>query len=252
MSTTKTPHAPPSAPKAPRKPKSPPVPSYALQDSVDDAKKLYKQYSHGTFSRPEIASTLKMSSVSSSFSQRLFALTEYGLIGESGDGYKLSDRFQVLNSEPPESEPFRRAALDAVSASPVLGDLLTDFKTKLPDRAGVAQRLEIQKKFNSERAKGAAVVLEKSLQFARVLDANNNIIPVRSSAAAGSAGAANRLRPDEDEEAEAAIDQTATTKNTRRSEIPLQDGRVAVVLYPHDLSVQEAEKIGRVLAALVG
>jgi len=243
----------PPTPKAPRKPKSPAVPSYALQDSVDDAKKLYKQYSHGTFSRPEIASTLKMSSGSSSFTQRLFALVEYGLIDESGDGYKLSQRFQILNSQPQESEAFRRAALDAITASSVLGDLLSDFKTKLPDRAGVAQRLEIQKKFNSDRAKSAAAVLEKSLQYAKVLDANNNIIPVRATTNAVSS---QNVDADDTTDSPGAADSTEKYSmkagDTRRSEIPLADGRIAVVLYPHDLAIPEAEKIGRVLAALVG
>ena len=239
-------------PKSPRKPKSPAVPSYSLEDSVDDAKKLYKQYTHGTFSRPEIASTLKMSSGSSSFTQRLFALVEYGLLEEAGDGYKLTQRFQVLNSEPPESEAFRRAALDAVTASSVLGDLLNDFKTKLPDRAGVAQRLEIQKKFNPDRAKSAAAVLEKSLQYARVLDANNNIIPVRGTPVSN-AGDKSNIHAEAEKPGDDATDKhLAKSGDTRRSEVPLADGRIAVVLYPHDLSVQEAEKIGRVLAALVG
>jgi biotin operon repressor len=252
MSTAKASPHPTATAKTPRKPKSPPVPSYALQDSVEDAKKLYRQYSHGAFSKPEIASTLKMSSGSSSFSQRIFALTEYGLIVESGDGYKLTDRFRVLNSEASESAAFRQAAWDAVSASAVLGDLLNDFKTKLPDRSGVAQRLEIQKKFNSERAKGAAVVLEKSLQFAKVLDANNNIIPVRPNAAGVASAKAREMADSNDEDTDEVVDIALAKKNTRRSEVPLADGRVAIVLYPHDLSVQEAEKIGRVLAALVG
>ena len=49
-----------STQKKPRKPKSPPVPSRTLEDCFNDARRLYSErYSHGSFSRAELASGAK-------------------------------------------------------------------------------------------------------------------------------------------------------------------------------------------------
>ncbi|MCC6499889.1 MAG: hypothetical protein IT313_06440 [Anaerolineales bacterium] len=226
------------------KPKSPPVPSYTLRDSLEDAKKLYKKYSHASFSKAEIASALNMSSGSSSFAKRLFALTEYGLIEGSGDSYKTTGRFSVLNSNKPESSTFKKNAFDAIQSSGVFLELLNEFKTKLPDQNAVAQRLETQKKFNAERAKEVASVLEKSLQFAGVLDGSNNVVPIRD-------GAANPSDNDQGGHGDESEDDHPPVASMRKSEIPLANERTAVVSYPHDLTKDEATKIGRVLSALV-
>jgi hypothetical protein len=227
------------------KPKSPPVPSYVLKDTLEDAKKLYKKYSHASFSKAEIASALNMSSGSSSFSKRLFALTEYGLIEGSVDSYKTTGRFSALNTNKPESTIFKKNAFDAIQSSSVFAELLNQFKTKLPDQNAVAQRLETQKKFNAERAKEVASVLEKSLQFAGILDGSNNLVPIRGD---GSSDASNMGQENHENDGE---DAHLPTVSMRKSEIPLANGRTAIVSYPHDLTKEEATKIGRVLSALV-
>lgn len=235
------------------KPKSPATPAYSLQDSVGDAKKLYDKYSHASFSRAEIASSLGISSSSSANIQRVFALLEYGLITGGGDSFKITDRFHSLNTGKRDTETFKRAALDAIKAASVFADLLSDFKTKLPDRPAIVQRLETQKKFTAERAKLVAGVLEKSLQFANVLDANNNIVPIRTSSS--SAADEKPLTPETTASGvgvQSTQQSLPVTADARKTEVPLAEGRVAVVFYPHDLSVPEAEKIGRVLSALVG
>ncbi len=231
-----------------KKTKSPPVPSYSLRDTLDDAKKLYKNYSHASYSKAEIANALSMSSGSSSFSKRLFALTEYGFIEGSADSYKMSKRFFVLDANKLESFEFKKNAFEAIQNSDVFAELLNEFKAKLPDQVAVAKRLETQKKFNADRAKEAASVLEKSLQFAGALDGNNNIVLTRKESI-------NVPDSDEDNDGEGTpFDNTDTrppSVSTRKSEIPLADGRIAVVSYPHDLTKDEATKIGRVLSALV-
>jgi hypothetical protein len=229
------------------KTRSPATPSYSLKDSVEDVRKLYKQYSHAVFTRAEIATTLGMSSSSSSFDARIFALSEYGLLQKSGDSYKVTERFFTLANEQPTSSAFKRAALDAIQGSDVFRELLSVFKTKLPDRAAVAQRLETQKKFNADRAKSAASALERSLQFAGVIDGNGNIVPVREEPS-GELSVGNKSQEEHSERDH----HTPSQEKARRTEIPLSDGRLATVSYPHDLTTTEAEKIGRVLSALVG
>lgn len=234
--------------------KSPSVPSYSLKDSLDDARKLYDAFSHAGFSRTEIATKLDMSSASSSFSKRLFALTEYGLIQGTGDSYKIAERFHALTANPSTSPAFKRAAYDAIVASDVFGELLTEFKSKLPDKATVAKRLETQKKFLADRAKEVAGVLERSLQFAGLLDGNNNIIPIRDEQNGASTAAPQTREDDRIGNGEEVSPDRADgrAEKLRRTEVPLSNDRIAVVAYPHDLTEAEATKIGKVLGALVG
>jgi hypothetical protein len=233
------------------KTKSPPTPSYALKDAYDDVKKLYGRFSHASFSQPEIASALEMSSTSGSFVRRIFSVAEYGLIDRSGDKSSVSKLFHSLDPADPKRPDFQRAAMQAIRRSPVFAELLNDFKTKWPGEDVVSQRLEKERGFNAERAREVAKILFKSLQFAGVLDANNNILPVREGevepayvgSSGGGGGAATQSQVDPE--------RVILSGSTRRSEIPLADGRVAVVIYPHDLTSSEATKIGKVLGALV-
>ena len=96
------------------KPKSPPVPSRPLEDCVADARKLYEAYTHGSFSRAEIGSTLKVSSTSGPFAQRLFSLRAFGVIEGEGNNYKVSDAFKKMNSSERGSDrvQVRRASRD--------------------------------------------------------------------------------------------------------------------------------------------
>lgn len=232
----------------PKKPNSPAVPSYSLRDSLEDARKLYASFSHAVFNRAEVASTLGMSSNSGPFTGRMFSVRTYGLLVESAGGYKISDAFLTLNSEDRSSAAFKRVALQAIQRASIFAEILAEFRTKLPPIASVAQRLETQKKFNAERAKKVASILEKSLQFAGVLDSNNNILPVRDSDVPGASSGAEK---EEKSDIEVPITASGAKAGLRRTEVPLGDGRVAVVQYPHDLVKIEADKIGRVLGALV-
>ena len=234
--------------------KSPATPSYALDSCFKDAKTLYDSFGHATFSKTEVASSLSLSSTSSSFSGRVFALTQYGLLDSTGDSYKVSSVFHTLNGEQPESAVFKSTALRAIKRADVFDELLDEFSTKLPDSTVIAQRLEKQKKFNSDKAKKTASVLEKSMKFANVLDASNNIVPVRDDTPGGPADATRNKNVDQSTQGQSSqqedpIPQPKTT-DLRRTEIPLTDDRVVVVFYPQNLDSQEAAKVGKVLSAL--
>jgi len=230
-----------------RKPKSPTVPSKDLEGCMADVKKLYGEYSHGSFSRSELASALNVSAKSGPFAGRLSSLRGFGLIETSGSDYKVSESFMVLNSNAHGSAAFKKEALHAVKQPATFGELLEEFTSKLPSRDAVTSRLENQKKFNAAAAARAAGVLEKSLRYAGVLDGSNNILPVRD----------DRSRDKDDTESD--TDQTKDDRdqggdgksNTPlRVEVPVGDRKV-VVHYPHDLAPDEAKKVGAVLAAIV-
>jgi hypothetical protein len=228
-----------------RKPKSPPVPSRNLRESLDDVRRIYDTYSHGTFSKAEIASTLGLSATSGPFAGRFYTLREYGLIEGSGDSFKVTQAFRDMNGKPPDSAAFKKRALEAIKRSKIFGELLSEWKTKLPPQEAVAKRLEDQKQFNADRAKAIAKVLEESLRQAGVLDANNNILPIR-----GADGAEEAFAPADEDETLDEVDH-ADQPNVLKTEIPVGEGRRVVVGYPSDLSKAEAEKVGRVLVAIV-
>lgn len=253
--TTSTPAAKP----AKQKPKSPPAPSRSLKDSFDDAQKLYKDYSHGSFSKEEIASKLEVSVSSGPFAARLYTLKEFGLLERSDGNLKVSQSFMTLNSSPHGSAAFKAAALAAVRRSTVFAELLDAFRGKLPPKDAVGQRLETQKQFNSSRAKEVAAVLEDSLKYAGLLDQNNNILPIREDGDGvpnprqeqgnhTSRDANTGLTPGTSSSSESA----KQVEGFFRTEIPLKDGRKVVVYYPPDFSLEQAEKVGAVLKAIAG
>jgi hypothetical protein len=233
-----------------RKPRSPAVPSWDLKDAFEDTKKLYDTYTHGTFSKSEFASVLKISATSGPTQARIFTLKEYGLVEGTNDSFKVSQRFMDMKDEPQASAAFKRNALQAIRGSAIFTELLDEWKTKLPPREAVANRLEQQKKFNPDRAKEIAEVLEDSLRFAGVLDQSGNILPVRDDPNAGDERDDQRRDNDDRHDDDVDLDDMEIAAHLR-TEIPLGDGRRVVVSYPNDLSDKEATKVGKVLAAIV-
>jgi hypothetical protein len=239
-----------TAPQKARKPKSPPVPSRSLEDCVADGRKLYEAYTHGSFSRAEVGSTLKVSSTSGPFAQRLFSLREFGVIEGDATNFKVSPTFMKINSSERGSAEFKTAAVSAIKNSDTFRDLLVAFPNKLPVQDVVASRLENQKKFNPERAKQAAKVLEESLRYAGVLDASNNILPVREDPSADTGDEPGEQLGDENGPREERQEDTTGTP-TLSVEIPVGTDRKVAIRYPRDLTPAEAKKVGNVLAAIV-
>jgi hypothetical protein len=224
-----------------RRPRSPAVPSLDLEAAVADVTKLYKEFSHGSFSRSEIASTLGMSADSGPFGGKFFSLKEYGLLEPTGSDFRVSELHQRLTSGERDSADFKNAALSAIRRSDVFAWVLNEAGTKLPGTEIIAKRLENQKQFNDERAKRAAEVLHAALRYAGVLDRSNNILPVRSTDS-------GRGRPGEDL-LDRGEDAPEVPGNLSLS-VPLGPGRVAMINYPQDLTARDAAKIGNVLRAV--
>lgn len=253
--TTKTASATPAPAKVAtgRKLKSPAAPSKSLRASFDDALKLYTTYTRSSFSRAELASALNISATAGPTSARIFTIKEYGLIQESGDKFEITDNCVALKVATVGSADFKRAAYKAIINATIFRDLIKSFNSKLPVAASVAIRLEQQLKFNGQRAKELAAILDDSLKFAGIVDGSGNIIVPRDEE-----GKTPRNGESEKEEigsggSEGQEDKQEPNKlGFLKTEVPLKDGRKAIVQYPVDLTADEAKKIGNVLAALVG
>ena len=76
-----------------KKSRSPAAPSRSLSECLDDVRRLYETYRHGTFTRAEVASSLGVSATSGPFGSRIFSIREFGLIESTGADYRVSDLF---------------------------------------------------------------------------------------------------------------------------------------------------------------
>lgn len=223
------------------KPLSPRSPARNLEISLGNARKVYKSYAHGTFTKGEVAHALKCSAISGAFITTLFSLKEFGLLDLVGKDFKMSKWFLELDSAKQGTEKFKEAALRSIRNSAMLDALLNEFKDQLPSRDVVANRLETRRKFNKEKAKQVAKVLENSLQFAGILGSSNQILPVRASEGVGEV---------EDSGNEDTPDHEITGR--LKLELPLSDRRTLTIFYPPDLKSAEANKVATVLKAIVG
>jgi hypothetical protein len=231
------------------KPKSPAAPSKTLKDAVADVRLAYDQYSHAGFSRGELASVLGVSATSGPFGSRLFTLKEYGLIEGSVDNLKASSLFKRIHASAEGSAEFKKAALEATNRSSVFKTILGNFGQKLPSVDVIASRLEMQHSFNKERAQATAKILRESLDYAGVIDRSGNVLTPRNDGA-------NEEVEEDASETPAGKQREARGEPPPRSaltlEVPLENGRVVKVYYPIDLNENEASKVGKVIAALVG
>jgi hypothetical protein len=96
----------------------------------------------------------------------------------------------------------------------------------------IAGRLETQKKFNADRAKAAANVLEKSLRYAGVLDGSNNILPVRDGASDGGASDQTPDTPGDPTGELGEHEAGPLPPDTLSMEIPVGEDRKVVIRYP--------------------
>jgi hypothetical protein len=233
--------------KTKKKPNSPKAPGTSLRSAVNEVTKIYERYSHGSFSRGEMASALGMSANSGAFLGKAATLKEYGLIDETGGSARVSDLFKAMYQAPAGSAELKRNALQAVKTPAVFARLLTQFSQKVPDVAALALRLETQERFNRDRAGAVANAFRTSMTEYGLIDGNGNVLPVRD----GPVDA----RADADEEADDDADvadpkmPALPTIGMFRMEVPLGTGRKAVLALPDDLTAADTKKICAILGA---
>jgi len=239
------------AAKAKQKPNSPKAPGTSLRSAVAEVSKIYQRYSHGSFSRGEMASALGMSANSGAFLGKAATLKEYGLIEEAGGSAQVSDLFKAMYQAPAGSAELKRNALQAVRSPAVFARLLTQFSQKIPDVGALALRLETQERFNRDRAEAVANAFRTSMTEYGLIDGNGNVLPVRDGPVDARADA------DEDGDDEAQDDVTPAPKGGSvpvaagmfRVEVPLGPGRKAILALPDDLGAKDTTRICAVLAA---
>lgn len=231
-----------------KKPNSPKAPGSSLRAAVSDVSKVYQQYSHGSFSRSEMASALGMSSGSGSFLGKAATLKEYGLITEAAGSARVSDLFKAMYAAPAGSPDQRRFAWQAVRTPQVFARLLQQFSSRIPDEAALAMRLESQERFNAERARAVAVAFRASLTEFGLIDGNGNVLPVRDDQPSDTPPRDER----DDDGGDDGADEPDLPKGPgrQRLEVALRDGRKAVLVLPDDLTKADTRKIAALLDAL--
>jgi hypothetical protein len=235
----------PAAAAAPRKKKanSPKAPGTSLRTAIAEVTKLYAKYSHGAFSRGEMASALSMSANSGAFLGKTATLREYGLIEETGAGtMKVSDLFKAIYSAPAGSAELKRNALFAIGHSAVFAGLLQQFSAKVPDEAALALRLETAGGFNRDRAQAVASAFRDSLAHYGLIDASGNVLQVREGAE--DVAEAERSAPDESD----VRPDVPAGPGIFRVEVPLGPGRRALLALPDDITAADTTRICAVLA----
>jgi hypothetical protein len=231
--------------------KIPQVPSYSLGQCFDDVRKIYNQYSHATFSRAEVANALGYSASSGPFGSRMASFRVYNLLEEKDGGYKATDLFKALKITQKGSPEFSQYAIQAIKSSTLFEEILSEFRHKIPEMKILAQRLEIQKKFSVEKARDIASVFIESLNFAGVLDSNNNFLEPKKTDPANVSPSIS-IPSGRTNDAQGVLDSGTTTGNSLQIEIALANNRMARVVYPRDISKDDAAKIGNVLGAIAG
>ena len=227
-----------------KKPNSPKAPGTSLRTAVAETGKLYQSYSHGAFSRGEMASALGMSAGSGAFLGKAATLKEYGLVQESGGQARVSDLFKAIHQAPVGSAELKRYALQAVRTPSVFARLLQQFSAKVPDETALALRLETQERFNRDRAVAVAAALRASLAEYGLIDGNGNVLQVRDDA-----GPTGNEGDDEDQGEARRQDEAPSGPGLFRVEVPLGSGRRAVLALPEDLTSADTTRICAVLAA---
>ncbi len=246
-----TPHNGTAAPLKKKKPNSPKAPGLALRGAMGEVTKIYDRYSHSTFTRGEMASALGMSSGSGAFYGKAATLGLYGLVEDAGGSMKVSSLFKTLYQAPESSPEMRRNALAAVSKPAVFASLLKQFGSRIPDESAIALRLEMQGGFNRDRAQEVASAFRSSLSDFGLIDATGNLLPVRDGPAAAARGTDDGA---DDGETKAATDgakvpSIPSAPGSFRVEIPLANGRKAILALPDDITEADATKICAVLKA---
>jgi hypothetical protein len=234
-----------------KKPMSPKAPGMALRAAVAEVAKIYGRYSHSTFTRGEMASALGMSAGSGSFYAKAATLNMFGLVEDAGGDVKASDLFKSLYQAPDGSADEKRQAMRAIGRPTVFAGLLRQFGHRIPDEAAIALRLEMSERFNRDRAQEVATAFRSSLSDYGLIDSSGNLLPVRDDPSATAGAAHDDDADDDDVEATPAAKaaNVPSGPGSFRVEVPLANGRKAILALPEDITETDTTKICAVLKA---
>ncbi len=155
----------------------------------------------------------------------------------------MTSLFKAMYSAPAGSVELRRNALQSVSRPAVFASLLQQFSARIPDEAALALRLETASGFNHDRAIQVAGAFRSSLEEFDLIDANGNLLPARDDEGASEESLV------EDDAAITGEPRIPTGPGLFRLEVPLAEGRRALLALPEDIAAADTKKICAVLAA---
>ncbi|HRE41313.1 MAG TPA: hypothetical protein PLG90_08250 [Ignavibacteria bacterium] len=226
--------------------KSPPLKN--LEDCINYTKTLYNTFSHSSFEKSEIASSLGFSATSGGFSLVLSSLRSFGLIVINSKGFIVSDNFKKLNA----NINYNKILNEFIYNVPLYNELLNDYKNKIPDRTILIQRLEIQKKFSPNWAHLIVKTFEESLRFAGVLDSNHNVLPYREENKNNiSETLINNVQNDETIDTDSHEKLNKSIKNEYlKLEISLKNDRMVEIRYPRDFNKEDGIKVCKFIESL--
>lgn len=236
-----------------RKPNSPKAPGLTLRAALAEVARVYDRYSHATFTRGEMANALNMSSGSGAFWGKSATLSMYGLIEDVNGTMKVSSLFKAIHQAPEGSPEARRNAFAAIGRPAVFASLLKQFGHRIPDESAIALRLEMHGGFNRDRAQEVAQAFRSSLSDFGLIDPSGNLLPVRDDGSSADA----REDDEEDDDGQADVGATASPKaptmptgpGMSRVEVPLANGRKAIIAMPDDVTEADTRKICAILTA---
>jgi hypothetical protein len=229
---------------------SPASPSRSLESCYGIASRIYDKYGHTEFGDPEIAGAAKLSATGGVAKSLVSDLKQYGLIEKRTSGrFAISQKFKDFMAMTPGTPEFKVAAYQFTRNPSIFQRVLDEAKGKLPEEAALASNLRSTRKFNQDKAKTTARALSESLEWIGILDSKRNILEPRSSRTESLKQTVDEAEEDIPSDAEDSLP-LRPGERLLSLDIALANARIAHVKYPHDLTVDEARKIGNVLAAI--
>lgn len=243
-----------------RAPKSPSSPSHSLEQCMSMASTLYDAYGNAQFGATEIATVAGMSVSSGTFKGWLSDLKQFGLLEKTDkSNYVIAQRFKdylfAKDSEPAKAKSMR---LEYLEIPPFFESLLASLRGRLPELNNLTSLLITQHGFNKNKATVTAKAFSESLQWAGVVDSRRNIVLGRQGVFKPNEETDKTFSVQDAGQAEEIIDAPLGPECSAKDlssvnlsmQISLNNGRVATIKYPSDMTSDEAEKLVQVLRAL--
>jgi len=237
--------------------KSPKAPSTRLGDCINYIRKLYKTFARSPMTKADIASCLGYSATSGSFLKLLATFRGFGLIEKvDGKTFRITELAIRLKNASMVERDEKEQALEAIHSAPVFAKLLKQYGAKVPPREAIQRHLEEEMGFSEAKARLTAIVFIESLTDAGVLDPQNNVVLTRATGEHAEHSEEAPLEgirrgPAREVAGLGNLDTLNPAQNMLGTDIPLAAGRFVRVQYPHDLSVDEARKVGAVIRLIV-
>ena len=153
-------------------------PGVALDDCIENARKIRRGLGTGEYDRSAIAKAMGMATATAI--RPTAALCHFGMLSRRGKKYSLTELGKAL-IDPLEGE-FDRLARQAVESPSLYAELLDRFRSEGRVPQQLSTVLHRQYEITDKASDLAADVFLQSLQFANLVDSNYNFVRTESPA----------------------------------------------------------------------